>query len=290
MTKSVFPGFCRSLCLLCCSLSLIGTALPVFAQDSENKPKTELEIDLKDAEQQDCEVEDCEGSDESEDEQTAEQEADVCLFACEEDFPLDLNMLFHTGYSRYDLSSLNQVMQAKGYTPFSEHMFALGGSLQFVTWNFITEFEGNVAIGAPTLNDTYFSNLFAGNVLLNFGYQFKPLKALRIYPIVGVGLGFAQLDFTRRNFLPSFDEFLSNPGRQGQINNLLFTLNAGLGIDWVWDWGGQIGLRGGYLWTPPSNWWDIQDVRGDDSSRNLPVAGGPSMSLSGPYLRLMIGF
>lgn len=295
-------AFQHSLAVLLCSLLLAGPVLPVLAQDAD-VIKREIEIDLKDAEEADEAEEDeyeedaedaeeeCEGEEEPEEEPEDEQEEDdSCLFGCEDDLPISLNMLFNTGYSRYNLSDLNQVMQGKGYSAFSENLFSVGGSMQLVTWNFLTELEGNVAFGAPSINDTYYTNLSAGNVLLNFGYQLKPVKELSIYPIVGLGIGIAQLDFTRRNLLPSFDEFLTNPGRQGQISNLLFTLNAGVGIDWEWDWGGQIGIRGGYLWTPPSNWWDIQDVRDDDNSRSLAVAGGPSISLSGPYVRVMLGF
>lgn len=278
-------AFQRSLAVLLCSLLLAGPALPVLAQDGD-VVKREIEIDLKDAEEAEDAEEECEGDEECED----EQEDDDCFFGCEDDLPISLNMLFNTGYSRYNLSELNQVMQGKGYSAFSENLFSVGGSMQLVAWNFLTELEGNVAFGAPSINDTYYTNLSAGNVLLNFGYQLKPVKELSIYPIVGLGIGIAQLDFTRRNLLPSFDEFLTNPGRQGQISNLLFTLNAGVGIDWEWDWGAQIGIRGGYLWTPPSNWWDIQDVRDDDNSRSLAVAGGPSISLSGPYVRVMLGF
>jgi hypothetical protein len=212
--------------------------------------------------------------------------------SCAEDFPFDAKLLFDIGYIRYGLTDLNKALQAKGYSPFSEHNLLLGGSLQLIFWQFLSEFSFDAGINAPSLNDTFIANMSAGHFLLNFGYQFKPLPQLSIYPLVGVGLGFLDLTFRQRGVLPSFDEVLSNPGRQGHISNLLLTLNAGLGIDWKTDWGFQLGLRGGYLWTPPSNWWQLQDVSNDNSQNNngQPLAGGPDISLSGPYAKLMVGF
>ncbi|MEZ0371756.1 MAG: hypothetical protein ACAI44_21870, partial [Candidatus Sericytochromatia bacterium] len=174
-------------------------------------------------------------------EASPENEPDVSCQAigCTDDFPVDLSVLFDIGYSRYGLTDLNKAMQAKGYSPFSEHMLSLGGSMQVVLWHVITEFETSFSFASSSINDSYVSSLGAGNFLLNFGYQFKPVPQLSIYPLLGLGLGFLDLDFRRRSLLPSFDEFLTNPGRQGRISNLFFTLNAGLGIDWQWDWGFQ---------------------------------------------------
>lgn len=223
----------------------------------------------------------------------SDKHAEACKgWRCDEDFPFDLHLLFNLGYSRYGLTDLNKTLQAKGYSAFGENSLALGGSMQFSFWNVLTEFDTNFALTAPSLNDSYISSLTEGNFLLNLGYQFKPVRQLRIYPLLGIGLGFLDMSFRRRAILPSFDEFLTNPGRQGKISNLFLTLNAGLGIDWVSDWGVQIGLRGGYLWTPPSNWWQLQDIssNNDDNNRSLPVAGGPEISLSGPYVKVMMGF
>lgn len=218
--------------------------------------------------------------------------ADSCEAPCppDDDFPVDLNLLFDVGYSQYNLSALNQVMTAKGYNAFSEHNLALGAGTQLILWHVITEFETHFAFNAPVLNDDYVANLGLGHFLLNVGYQFRPIPQLSLYPLVGIGLGFLDLNFRRRAQLPSFDEFLANPGRQGRISDLFLALNAGLGLDWISDWGFQIGLRGGYLWTPPSNWWQIQDVGNSDNSVTTPVAGGPDISLSGPYFKLMLGF
>lgn len=208
------------------------------------------------------------------------------------DRTIDGHLLMGLGYSHYGLSGLNTAMQAKGYSPFSEHSFAIGGNLELIFSHFITEFETNFAFTTPSLNADFISSLSEGNFLLNFGYEFKPIPRLRIYPLVGIGIGFLDLDFKRRARLPSFDEFLSNPGRQGHISDVFFTLNAALGLDWATDFC-LIGVRGGYLWTPASNWWQLQEATNggnDDSTRSIPVAGGPDISLSGPYVKVMLGF
>lgn len=276
------------LILLCVLLA----GAPALAQSAIDTPAEPMASPAADPDEPDAEPEE-EPDDEADDEPDDEPD-DLCLdMPCGEEFPFDLNLLFNIGYSRSELSGLNTALQAKGYSPFGEHMLSMGGSMQFIAWNVMTEFEGNFGITAPSLNNDYFVNLTNGSLLLNLGYQFKPTPNLRIYPLVGIGAGLLDMSFTRRSLSPSFDEFLSNPGRQGRIGALLLALNAGVGLDWRWDWGFQVGLRGGYLWTPPSNWWSMTDIYSDsdnDNQRSYPVAGGPSISMSGPYLRMMIGF
>lgn len=225
--------------------------------------------------------------------QASEPDDEFCLeLSCAEEFPFDLNLLFNLGYNRYGLETLNTAMRDKGYSNFGENMLSLGGSLQFITWNVLTEFEGNVGLTTPSFNSDYQVNLTTGNFLLNLGYQFKPLRELSIYPLLGIGVGFLDMDFRSRKLFPSFDEFLSNPGRQSRLGNVFLTLNLGLGIDWRWGWGFQAGLRGGWLWTPPSNWWGMSNVysNSDGSSNSVNLAGGPEITLGGPYLKLMLGF
>ncbi|PKL76864.1 MAG: hypothetical protein CVV27_08100 [Candidatus Melainabacteria bacterium HGW-Melainabacteria-1] len=274
---------------------LSSVALPATAQPVESAPSPEPSVEAA----PDVVIESPTGPVEEPSEPTplptpepAVDPENFCLeLSCDDDFPLDFNLLFSLGYSRTDLTALNSSMQAKGYLPFSQDALSLGGSLQVVIHRVITEFEGNVALIAPSLNDNFTASLTTGSFLLNFGYQFRPVRNLSIYPLVGIGMGLMDLSFTRRNLQPSFDEFLDNPGRQGRIDNLTLALNAALGLDWRSDWGFQIGLRGGYLWSLPSNWWSLTDVYSDeDSNRSIPIAGGPSVSLSGPYLKVMMGF
>lgn len=204
----------------------------------------------------------------------------------------DVNLLFSTGYVRPGLGELNRVLTSQDYLPVSEHQLQFGSQFQLILWHILAEFEGNVSLTPPTFNDDFLMQLTTGNVLLNGGYVFSPLPGLQITPLAGLGMSFLDMRFTRRNLLLSFDEYLANPGRQGDLGNVFFTLHGALQVDWRWDWGFQIGLRGGYYWTPASNWWGYSDVyrASDDSNNTTALAGGPAIALSGPYLKLLIGF
>lgn len=222
-------------------------------------------------------------------------EEDLCqiLGGCGSDFPFDMNLLFYTNYRVQSLASLNQIMESKGYSAFSNNNLSFGGAFQFEVWNVLTEFEANFGGSSPVANKDFWVNMNTGNMFLNLGYQFKPFKWLNIYPIAGLGISSLDMDFRSRNLFPSFDELISSPGRQSRVSNIAFATNVGLGIDWETDWGGQIGIRGGYVWGPPSNWWSVSNFAvdtDDDNSNSVPITGGPNIDLSGPYVRVMLGF
>lgn len=211
----------------------------------------------------------------------------------EEDFPLGFHMLFSTGYQQSQMSALSQPLQEKGYGALNQNFWSFGGSFQMVLWNVIAEFEGQAGLSGPVSNDDFLALVSAGNTLFNLGYQFKPHKNLRIYPLVGMGASFVDMQFRRRSQLPDFDSFLSQPGWYGQMGNSVFALNLGLGLEFQ-GFLGTVGLRGGYLFHPfPSTWW-TSSVPGTDSDdgNNLStlLLDGPALTMNGPYLKLVMGF
>ena len=165
------------------------------------------------------------------------------------EFPVELHLLFNSGYQYSELSPLNTALQKQDYSPLGPHLWSSGGAMQLVAWRMIYEFEGQMAIHAPISNSDYQARVLTGNSFFNIGYEFKPVNGLRIYPLIGLGASFLDLSFSQRSRLPSFDEFVSNPGWNGTINNSMFALNIGLGLE-LQGWLGTIGLRGGYVFHP----------------------------------------
>lgn len=207
------------------------------------------------------------------------------------DFPFEMHILFSPGYQRLNLSNINPLMTQRGYAAFEENMVAFGGSFQMIWWNVLTEWEGGASLTAPVSNQDFVAQLYSGYFFMNLGYRFKPLKNLSIYPLLGLGINTLDLNFTRRALLPSLDDFLDNPGWQGSISNTLFAINLGLGLDWHWDWVGTLGLRGGYILNPfAGNWWTLNDLQSNEDRQGPPLSNGPATSLSGPYVRLNLGF
>ncbi|PIQ24051.1 hypothetical protein COW36_05900 [bacterium (Candidatus Blackallbacteria) CG17_big_fil_post_rev_8_21_14_2_50_48_46] len=247
------------------------------------------------------ETENCEGSDcpSAEDPppapETPPSHTDL-LLSEDFDFPLDMSIYMLGGWQRPDLNAINQKLNDQGFQAFAQDQFSVGGGLQLSFANLLTEFQGWVNISLPALNSDYITWQYAGAGLFNLGYIFHPTRDLRIYPVLGVGMGTLDLHFTQRNQIQDFDSFLKNPGRQGQISAIALVLNAGLGLDYRLrvfdDWGFRVGLRGGWLWTPvPGNFWQATDLfRNDQSNNTIAVPGGPNVGLTGPYLHMTLGF
>ncbi len=211
-----------------------------------------------------------------------------------EDDGLGFHTTFSIGYQGSNLQALNQALNKQGYSSLSEHALSFGGAMQFRVFHVLSEFEGQVNLLTPTLNSNYSLQATSGLFFINLGYVFRPLRNLNIYPLVGIGAAMLDLNFTQRNTALSFDDFLKNPGRQGDLNNMMLAFNLGLGIDWLGDWFGLIGLRAGYIFTPwGSNWWTINQIGSDNSDSSnygYPISNGPTLGLAGPYLRLNLGF
>jgi hypothetical protein len=205
------------------------------------------------------------------------------------EFPLGLHVFFNSGYQHSELGPLNSALKKQGYTSLGEDLWSSGGAMQLVAWHMIYEVEGQAAIHAPINNEDYQALAITGNTFFNVGYEFKPMKGLRIYPVLGVGASVLDLYFVRRSRLPSFDEFVSNPGWNGAINNTMFALNLGVGLE-LQGWLGTLGLRGGYIFHPiGSSWWS--NGTSNNSSQNpVLLPNGPEMALNGPYLKLVAGF
>lgn len=170
------------------------------------------------------------------------------------EFPIGFHVLFNSGYQRSDLSPLNRELQKQGYSALGPDLWSTGGAMQLVAWHMIYEVEGQAAIHAPINNADYQALAIAGNTFFNVGYEFKPVKWFRVYPVLGIGASVLDLYFVRRGRLPSFDEFVANPGWNGAINNTMFALNVGLGLE-LQGWLGTLGLRGGYVFHPVGSSW-----------------------------------
>lgn len=200
------------------------------------------------------------------------------------------------GWQRPDLSTLNQKLSSQGFQGYGQDLFAVGGGFQLGVGNLLTEFQGWLNLSLPTVNAAYVTWQYASTGLFNLGYLFRPARGIRVYPLVGIGIGALDLQFSQRNPIPDFDSFLKNPGRQGKLSALMLVLHAGLGLDVQWpifeDWGFRMGLRGGWLWTPvPGNFWQVGDLfRSEDSNSNISIPGGPAVAMTGPYAHLSLGF
>jgi len=219
------------------------------------------------------------------------------LFDEDWDMPVDFGIYTLGGWMRPDLSALNQKLGEQNFQPFARDQFSLGGGMQLGFGSLMTEFQGAINLSLPAVNSEYITSQSTGFGLFNLGFILRPTRDLRIYPLLGVGMGFVDLQFTQRNSVMDFDSFLKTPGRQGQISSFTLLLNAGLGLDYYFrfidDFGFRLGLRGGWLWSPiQSNFWQVSNLFSNSDSNNssLAVPGGPNVGMTGPYIQVLLGF
>lgn len=212
------------------------------------------------------------------------------------DMPFDMGIYMLMGWQRPDFNALIQRLSSQGFQGYSQDLFAVGGGLNLGFGSLLTEMQGWVNLSLPVVNTEYITWSYASTGLLNLGYLFRPARGIRLYPVLGIGMGILDLQFSQRNPVLDFDSFLKNPGRQGRLSSLMLVLHAGLGIDAQWpmldNWGLRMGLRGGWLWTPvPSSFWQVDNLFVDDgNSGTILIPGGPAVGMTGPYLHLSFGF
>lgn len=202
---------------------------------------------------------------------------------------VDFAVYFHLGGLTSNQQTLTQALFSQCNCPDQQTFGTIGGGIYVMASRWMLEFEGQgMATGAFT-DDRFSTTIGAGMGLLNTGWNLSPLKGLRLYPLIGMGVGVLNVRFANRVKSPSFAEMVADPGRSGEMYNTLFLLNIAVGADlkWIWfdDFGFLVGARLGYLWTP----FTSSDWEAAGSSNFNTVRGGPETALSGPYFRLQFG-
>ena len=188
------------------------------------------------------------------------------------------------GWTPLEVDALNARLASlpEPYSPVGEDMVVLGGGMHVRFSRFLIGGEGAVLIST---DNAEFADerraTFAGfHGALMLGLSLIGTDGLDIYPLIEVGGGGASLDVQERG-APAWDEMLAQPGRSTILSTAHFFGAAGLGIDYAFRNGFLVGVRGTWNYTPDMNNWTAD---GDE------VLGGPEVSLTGPSVRLMLGF
>jgi hypothetical protein len=194
---------------------------------------------------------------------------------------------FMFGGSTIDIEALNSRLEDKGYSKISPSFISLGGGGHGIIGRWIMGGEGCGLIGREVTSKGYKTSIEAGYGFFSLGYIVYSKEALRVYPLLGLGGGRMSLNIVEKGTSPSFDEVLDNPKRGIELSTGGFLLNLALGTDYLLGLtrdeegeGGLIfGLRGGYIFAPLKDEWEMDGV---DIS-------GPDVGITGSYIRLMIG-
>ena len=188
------------------------------------------------------------------------------------------------GYAQLDLDELNARLAAldEPYSPVSEDMVVFGLGIHGRLDRFIVGVEaaGMVSVEDSEMGDERQAEFsaFLGSALL--GFSIIQSYGFDFYPMVQAGFAGATLDVEQRED-PSWDDMLEDPGRSTILTTGTFYGAGGVSMDYTFRGGFFLGVRGTWAWTPGSDSWS--DEKGD-------VLGGPEVDLSGPSVRLLIGF
>lgn len=188
------------------------------------------------------------------------------------------------GYHFLDMTDLNSSLSSHFYPEVPHNYFSIGVDYQIYDNQLIRDMEFLWFIKGKGTSGNYESGINGFMYLFNMGYMALNLDSIHLYPLVGIGIGNISMTVTETSS-PTFDSMLSGTPQNLRMSKTGFIINAGLGLDFVL--GGNngnpeffIGLRGGYIYYPADNDW---------SANNITVSSGPSTSLSGGYVRIMLG-
>lgn len=194
------------------------------------------------------------------------------------------------GGSKLDIDALNDRFISKGNASFSDEFFSIGGGfLRKKNSNWLFGIEVHVLLVEEQdyviKNVAHKASLTAAHGFFDVGYNLVSLGGLNIYPLIGIGGGGAWLQIGKNNF----DNILEAPQGNANLTGSAFMLNFALGSDYLIkinesekdETGIVLGFRAGYTYSPwHGEWW----------SDTISIEGGPETGMSGPYVRLMIGF
>ena len=202
----------------------------------------------------------------------------------EEQRPESARFYFGAGWATLDLDELNGRLaaQPEPYSAFPEDMLALGvgGHVRFQRFLLGGEGQALIATDEADFSDQRRARLSGFFAALTLGYAVVATPALDVYPLLQLGGGGVSMEIEERGD-QGFDEVLSDPGLSTTITNSTFLGGAGLGLDYAFGNGLLIGVRGSYNVTPGADNW-----KGDERD----ILGGPDVELTGPVLRVMVGF
>ncbi len=194
------------------------------------------------------------------------------------------------GGSKLDIDALNDRLASKASASFSDEFFSIGGGfLRKKNNNWLFGIEGHVLLveeqDYEIQNVNHKASLTAAYGFLDVGYALVSSGGLNIYPLIGFGGGGTWLQIGKNNF----DDILEDPERNASLTGGTFMFNFALGSDYLIkvkeyekdEAGIVLGFRVGYTYSPwNGGWWTDM----------ISIEGGPKAEMTGPYLRVMIGF
>lgn len=191
---------------------------------------------------------------------------------------------FMPGFGLQDLGALRAYTGAQGL---QDHRFSIGGGGQLMVRSLILGGEGSSFLDRKetvgNLDLQFHSGWGKGTV----GYVVYGRRGLLIYPKVGFGKANQSLTIVNTTAAPNVDSVFAGNYTGTTIKKSSLFMSFGAGFDWMPGFdetagsGLVIGFDVGYHLGLTENGWTAFEHR---------IAGGPSVTPSGIYANLHIGF
>ncbi len=198
---------------------------------------------------------------------------------------------FSVGMAKINLDDLNARLAAKGLPEFSNDFFSMGGGGLSFKNKLIFGGEGYGLMGQEKKYGTgtavYKQRVDLGYGFFDIGYMLYSGKQLNFFPMLGIGGGGVSMRIIQIANA-TFDELLTDPGRNVEISKGAFLLNFSLNAHYFFSFnkskrsagGLLLGVQAGYLFAPYTSDW---------KNNENDVTGGPDFDFTGPYINLQLG-
>jgi hypothetical protein len=191
------------------------------------------------------------------------------------------------GASRIATGELDDWLSGRGYPTFGGTAVAVGlGAYRILSSGVMLGGEFNGLIIGEEAYAGRQVGLGGGSATLGVGYMVNLSPRARVYPRLGLGVGGMALWSESRDSV-DFEAVLAGEAPVSDRETVLsrdgVVVDVGAGAEFLprGPGGPLIGLRAGYLAGPFTSAWDTDEHT---------VIGGPDASISGPYVRMTVGW
>jgi len=192
---------------------------------------------------------------------------------------------FGTGGVLIDASSMENELAAAGFNKPRDWAYTMGAGF-YSRRRLVLEAELNGIMWKPTELGVNETKLRAVTSSINLGINLLPYRMpVALYPYIGSGFGKTRLLLNQTE--AQFPDAAAKPLTELDLVQNNYTLRAGIGFDAdiktcrAGKKNLMLGIRAGYMY----DFTDNDDWESDD----VDIKNGPEISMSGPYLKLVIG-
>ena len=211
---------------------------------------------------------------------------------------LSANKYFHfdigIGYTRAQLSSINETLDNYGYKPFSENMATFSLSGNYFLNRILIKSEFTLLIPQSVEQEEDLTTQFGGySVGIGLGYAVVQKPSYRLTPYIGLNAYTGKLSFIDDSPVQNVDDALNSTYRNAHLSFSNAALDVGIQIEKLielknrkWDCPQNtklmtLGVRVGYN-------FGFGGIEGRYNGNHITDA--PTYSIQGPYVKAIIGF